>query len=114
MLYEVITVKSQVFTDAEMARLVNVIQDGMSDSASLDNFMEFLRVNGVDFFKAARSLIPAPWHNASHMDSDLRAFYEYVSTNFDRITSYNVCYTKLLRSFHCANYPWRPDASCCR
>jgi len=74
------SVKSEVFTDAEMKKLINVTQNGMSDSASLDNFMEFLRVNGVDFFKAARSLIPAPWHNAPHMDSDLRAFYEYVST----------------------------------
>jgi len=76
-------VKSEVFTDEEMARLTDVIQDGMSDSASLDNFMEFLRVNGVDFFKAARSLIPAPWHNAPQMDSDLRAFYEYASTCFE-------------------------------
>jgi len=77
------TAKSDVFTDEEMDRLRNVIQDGMSDSASLDNFMEFLRVNGVDFFKAARSLVPAPWHNAPHMDSDLRAFYEYASTCFE-------------------------------
>jgi glutamate synthase (NADPH/NADH) large chain len=76
-------VKSDVFTDDEMTRLTNVIQNGMSDSASLDNFMEFLRVNGVDFFKAARSLIPAPWHNAPHMDTDLRAFYEYASTHFE-------------------------------
>ncbi len=75
--------KSDVFTDEEMKRLINVIQDDMSDSASLDNFMEFLRVNGVDFFKAARSLVPAPWHNAPHMDSDLRAFYEYASTCFE-------------------------------
>ena len=75
--------KSDVFTDEEMNRLKNVIQNGMSDSASLDNFMEFLRVNGVDFFKAARSLIPAPWHNAPHMDSELRAFYEYASTCFE-------------------------------
>ena len=77
------TAKSDVFTDEEMQRLRNVIQNGMSDSASLDNFMEFLRVNGVDFFKAARSLVPAPWHNAPHMDSDLRAFYEYASTCFE-------------------------------
>ncbi len=75
--------KSEVFTDEEMLRLRDVIQDDMSDSASLDNFMEFLRVNGVDFFKAARSLIPAPWHNAPHMDADLRAFYEYASTCFE-------------------------------
>ena len=77
------TVKSEVFTDEEMERLTDVIQDGMSDSASLDNFMEFLRVNGVDFFKAARSLIPAPWHNAPQMDTDLKGFYEYTSTCFE-------------------------------
>jgi len=76
-------VKSEVFTDEEMQRLTAVIQDDMSDSASLDNFMEFLRINGVDFFKAARSLVPAPWHNAPHMDADLRAFYEYASTCFE-------------------------------
>jgi len=75
-------VKSTVFTEEEMTRLTDVIQDRMSDSASLDNFMEFLRVNGMDFFKAARSLIPAPWHNAPQMDGELRAFYEYASTCF--------------------------------
>ena len=76
-------VKSKVFTDEELARLGDIIQEGMSDSASLDNFMEFLRVNGVDFFKAARSIIPAPWHNSSQMDSELKAFYEYASTCFE-------------------------------
>jgi len=76
-------VKSDIFSDEEMQRLTDIIQDRMSDSASLDNFMEFLRVNGVDFFKAARSLVPAPWHNAPQMDSDLRAFYEYASTSFE-------------------------------
>jgi len=75
--------KSTVFSDEEMDRLRNVIQDGMSDSASLDNFMEFLRVNGVDFFKAARSLVPAPWHNNPQMDTELRAFYEYASATFE-------------------------------
>jgi len=77
------SVKSEVFTDEEMNRLKNVIQSNMSDSASLDNFMEFLRINGVDFFKAARSLVPAPWHNAPHMDPDLKSFYEYASTCFE-------------------------------
>ena len=41
---------------------------------------EFLIANGVDFFKAARGLIPAPWQNAPYMDAELRAFYEYTST----------------------------------
>ena len=45
-----------------------------------ENMFEFMLANGVDFFKAARSLVPAPWQNAPHMDSDLRAFYEYTAT----------------------------------
>ncbi len=76
-------VKSDIFTDEEMQRLLPILQKESSDSASLDNFFEFLRVNGVDFFKAARSIIPAPWQNAPHMDAKLRAFYEYTSTCFE-------------------------------
>ncbi len=75
--------ESDVFTPEEMARLLPILQEGSSDSASLDNFFEFLRINGVDFFKAARALLPAPWQNAPHMDADLRAFYEYTSTCFE-------------------------------
>jgi glutamate synthase (NADPH) large chain len=77
------SIKSDVFSDDELKRIASVIQSGMSDSASLDNFFEFLRVNGVDFFKAARSLLPAPWQNAPHMDAKLRAFYEYTSACFE-------------------------------
>ncbi len=80
---KVINAKSEIFTDEEMQKLKDIIQNGMSDSASLDNFIEFLIANGVDFFKAVRSVIPAPWHNATHMDSELRAFYEYASTCFE-------------------------------
>ncbi len=76
-------VKSEIFSNEEMQRLVPIIQEGMSDSASLDNFFEFLRINGMDFFKAVRSILPAPWQNAPHMDAKLRAFYEYISTCFE-------------------------------
>ncbi len=72
--------ESGIFTEEEIKRLLPILQVGSSDSASLDNMFEFLVANGVDFFKAARSLVPAPWQNAPHMDSDLRAFYEYTST----------------------------------
>ncbi len=73
-------VKSEIFSDDEMKRLLPILQEGASDSASLDNMFEFMLANGVDFFKAARSLVPAPWQNAPHMDSSLRAFYEYTAT----------------------------------
>ena len=72
--------KSEVFSDDEIKKILPILQTEVSDSASLDNMFEFLIANGMDFFKAARSLVPAPWQNAPHMDSELRAFYEYTST----------------------------------
>jgi len=77
------SIKSEVFTDAEIKRLLPILQPDSSDSASADNFFEFLIVNGMDFFKAARAVIPPAWQNAPHMDPELRAFYEYHSTVFE-------------------------------
>ncbi len=75
--------KSQIFSDEELGRIVPLLQTGSSDSASLDNMLEFMLINGLDFFKAVRNLIPAPWQNSPHMDGKLRAFYEYTSTCFE-------------------------------
>lgn len=77
------SLQSSVFSKGELKRLLPVIQKSGSDSASLDNIFEFLTMNGMDFFKAARALVPMPWQNSPHMDSDLRAFYEYTSTCFE-------------------------------
>ncbi|MDR2904907.1 MAG: glutamate synthase large subunit [Helicobacteraceae bacterium] len=71
--------KSEVFSDDELKRIFPILETGVSDSASLDNMLEFLLINNVDFFLAVRSMIPAPWQNAPHMDAKLRAFYEFVS-----------------------------------
>jgi len=77
------SIKSEVFTDEEIDRILPILQLNSSDSASADNFFEFLIVNGMDFFKAARGVIPSAWQNAPHMDPELRAFYEYHSTVFE-------------------------------
>ena len=76
-------IKSDVFTDEEISRILPILQPDSSDSASVDNFFEFLIVNGMDFFKAARAVIPSAWQNSPHMDPELRAFYEYQSTVFE-------------------------------
>lgn len=75
--------KSEVFSDDELLRLLPVTSADRSDSASLDNAFEFLLQNGVDFFKAIRYLIPAPWQNSPHTDAKLRSFYEYSSVSFE-------------------------------
>ncbi|OHE01965.1 MAG: glutamate synthase [Sulfurimonas sp. RIFCSPLOWO2_12_36_12] len=77
------SIKSDVFTDEEIQRILPILQLRSSDSASADNFFEFLLVNGMDFFKAVRAVIPAAWQNAPHMDPELRAFYEFQSTVFE-------------------------------
>ncbi|MDR2639582.1 MAG: glutamate synthase large subunit, partial [Helicobacteraceae bacterium] len=75
--------KSEVFSQEELDRIFPILETGVSDSASFDNMLEFMLINGVDFFKAIRSLIPAPWQNAPHIDPRLRDFYEYVSARHE-------------------------------
>ncbi|MDD3518860.1 MAG: glutamate synthase large subunit [Chromatiales bacterium] len=54
-----------------------------SDSCSLDNMLEVLLAGGVDLFRALRLLIPPAWQNVSHMEPELRAFYEYHSMHME-------------------------------
>ena len=74
---------SPVFTPRELERILPIVQPVGSDSASLDNMFEFLLVNGVDFFKAVRMLIPPARHNVAHMPAKLRSFYEYTSAAWE-------------------------------
>lgn len=75
--------ESPVFSREELERLLPLLENGVSDSANLDNMIEFLLANGVDFFKAIRSLIPPARHNVANMPAKLRAFYEYSSAAFE-------------------------------
>ena len=77
------SIKSEVFSSEELQRLLPIIRFDESDSSSLDRMVEFLIMNGMDFFKAIRALIPMPWQNAPYLDSELKAFYEYFSTRFE-------------------------------
>ena len=54
-----------------------------SDSCSLDNMLEILVAGGIDIFRAMRLLIPPAWQNMPHIDTDLRAFYEYHSMHME-------------------------------
>ncbi|MFN4263795.1 MAG: glutamate synthase large subunit [Thioalkalivibrionaceae bacterium] len=61
---------------ADLNPLVNLVG---SDSQSLDNMLEVLLMGGVDLFRAMRLLVPPAWQNVSHLDPNLRAFYEFNS-----------------------------------
>ncbi|AOU96760.1 glutamate synthase large subunit [Acidihalobacter yilgarnensis] len=54
-----------------------------SDSSSLDNMLEILLAGDIDIFRAMRLLMPPAWQNMQHVDTDLRAFYEYHSMHME-------------------------------
>ena len=70
------SLESEVFGE-ELKKMHPILTESGSDSATLDNAMQFLCVNGRPLPHAVLMLIPEAWQNNGHMDPDLRAFYEY-------------------------------------
>jgi len=56
-----------------------IVQPGMSDSASLDNVLEFLVASGMSLPHAMAMLIPESFNDKNPISEDLKAFYEYHS-----------------------------------
>ncbi|KAA6302428.1 MAG: Ferredoxin-dependent glutamate synthase 1 [Candidatus Ordinivivax streblomastigis] len=56
-----------------------VVQPGMSDSASLDNVLEFLVMSGKSLPHALSILVPESWNSKNPISDELKAFYEYHS-----------------------------------
>ena len=56
-----------------------IIQEGMSDSASLDNVLEFLVRSGLSLPHAMAMLVPESFNEKNPISEDLKAFYEYHS-----------------------------------
>nr|WP_320058500.1 glutamate synthase large subunit [uncultured Bacteroides sp.] len=56
-----------------------IIQQGMSDSASLDNVLEFLVMSGLSLPHAMAMLVPESFNEKNPISDDLKAFYEYHS-----------------------------------
>jgi glutamate synthase (NADPH/NADH) large chain/glutamate synthase (ferredoxin) len=61
----------------EVKRLKDVIWEGGSDSASLDNTMELLVRSGRDPVHATMMMVPQAWEKYSDLDPAVQAFYEY-------------------------------------
>jgi len=68
--------KSPLFGD-QIDKVYPVITPGGSDSASLDNAVEFLFQSGRSLPHVMAMLIPEAWSGNPDMDADKRAFYEY-------------------------------------
>ena len=70
------SLKSEVFGD-ELDKMYPILGESTSDSATLDNMIQFLTVNGRSLPHAVLMVIPEAWQNNALMDADLKAFYEY-------------------------------------
>ncbi len=63
----------------DIKELHPIVQSGMSDSASLDNVLEFLVMSGLSLPHAMAMLIPESFNEKNPISEDLKAFYEYHS-----------------------------------
>ena len=59
--------------------LCPIVQEGLSDSASLDNVFEFLTMSGLSLPHAMAILVPESFNDKNPISEDLKAFYEYHS-----------------------------------
>ncbi len=71
---------SQYFSKEEMDMLLPVVEEGQSDSASLDNIIELLMLCGRPLPHVLMMLIPEAWDGNDKMDPLKRAFYEFHSS----------------------------------
>ncbi len=56
-----------------------IVQPNMSDSASLDNVLEFFLMSGLSLPHAMSVLVPESFNDKNPISEDLKAFYEYYS-----------------------------------
>ncbi len=74
------TLKSEVISDEDMKKILPAINPDGSDSAQLDNTLEFLVMNGMPLPLAVMVCIPEPWKNDKNMNGEKRDFYHYYAT----------------------------------
>ena len=73
------TMESTVMKD-DMDKVLPVVNASGSDSAMLDNTLEFLVMNGMELPLAVMVTIPEPWRNSKTITRAKRDFYHYYST----------------------------------
>ncbi len=64
---------------ADLQKVLPLLDEAQSDSASLDNMYELLTLCGRDLCHAMLMLVPQAWGEKYHMGHDIRAFFEYHS-----------------------------------
>ena len=74
------TMHTDLFTEEDMTKVFPVISENGSDSAMLDNTLEFLGMSGMPLPLAALILIPEPWAHNETLSQEERDFYQYYAT----------------------------------
>ena len=74
------TLRSPVLSDDDMKKVLPAVDTSGSDSAMLDNTLEFLMMNGTPLPLAVMMCIPEPWKNDEAMDREKKDFYHYWAT----------------------------------
>ena len=73
------TVASTVMKD-DLNKVLPIVNTAGSDSAMLDNALEFMVMNGMDLPLAVMITIPEPWENNKNISQKKRDFYQYYAT----------------------------------
>lgn len=68
------------FLSPEFHKILPVVNAQGSDSAMLDNTLEFLVMSGMEFPLAVMITIPEPWANNKTMSQSKKDFYQYYAT----------------------------------
>lgn len=74
------TMDSPYLNDEEMKKVLPAVDSTGSDSAMLDNTLEFLMMNGTPLPLAVMMCIPEPWKHDEAMSGEKRDFYHYWAT----------------------------------
>ena len=67
-------------TEPYIDRIYPVINDAGSDSAMVDNTLEFMYMSGIDLPLALMIMIPEPWKNNNSISQEKKDFYHYYAT----------------------------------
>ena len=66
--------------ESDLYRVLPVVDTQGSDSAMLDNTLEFLMMSGLELPLAVMAAIPEPWANNDTISQEIRDFYQYYAT----------------------------------
>lgn len=74
------TMHTGAFSEEDMTKVLPVISQSGSDSAMLDNTLEFLLMSGMELPLAMSIMIPEPWAHNETLSQEERDFYQYYAT----------------------------------